>query len=98
MIGIELPHWAGERPRMTEPESYEFLSQMLRKVFERNDITATPELTAKDVFGWDSFKQVELLMEIQEALDIEFTTDEMDNIPNIGALAGMVRAHVAAGG
>jgi acyl carrier protein len=98
MIGAELPHWAGERLRMTEPESYEFLSKMLRKVFERNDITATPELTARDVFGWDSFKQVELLMDIQEALSIEFTTEEMDDMPNIGDLARMVRAHVAAGG
>jgi acyl carrier protein len=36
-------------------------------------------------------------MEIQDALNIEFTTEEMDDIPNVGALAGMVRAHVAAG-
>jgi acyl carrier protein len=82
---------------MTEPESYEFLTRMLRQVFERADIVATPELTAKDVFGWDSFKQVELLMEIQDALNIEFTTEEMDDIENVGALARMVRAHVAAG-
>jgi acyl carrier protein len=82
---------------MTEPESYAFLTRMLQQVFERADIVATPELTAKDVFGWDSFKQVELLMEIQDALNIEFTTEEMDDIPNVGALAGMVRAHVAAG-
>jgi acyl carrier protein len=82
---------------MTEPESFDFLTKMLQRVFERNDIVATQSLTAKDVFGWDSFKQVELLMEIQDALSIEFTTDEMDNIENVGALARIVRAHVAKG-
>jgi acyl carrier protein len=82
---------------MTEAESYEFLTKMLQQVFERNDIVATPELTAKDVFGWDSFKQVELLMEIQDALSIEFTTEEMDDIENVGALARIVRSHVTAG-
>jgi acyl carrier protein len=81
---------------MTEPESYAFLTRMLQRVFERTDIVATPELTAKDVFGWDSFKQVELLMEIQDELSIEFTTEEMDDIENVGALASIVRAHAAA--
>jgi acyl carrier protein len=81
---------------MTEPESYAFLTRMLQRVFERTDIVATPELTAKDVFGWDSFKQVELLMEIQDELSIEFTTEEMDDIENVGALARIVRAHAAA--
>jgi acyl carrier protein len=83
---------------MTEPESFVFLTRMLQRVFERTDIVATPELTAKDVFGWDSFKQVELLMEIQEELGIEFTTEEMDDIENVGALARIVRAHASAGG
>ena len=82
---------------MTEPESFDFLSRVLQRVFERPDIVATPELTAKDVFGWDSFKQVEVLMEIQDELGIEFTTDEMDNIENVGALARIVRTHVGAG-
>ena len=79
---------------MTEAESFAFLTTILQRVFERKDIVATPELTARDVFGWDSFKQVELLMEIQEALGIEFTTEEMDGIENVGALARMVRGHV----
>ncbi len=79
---------------MTEAESFAFLTTLLQRVFERKDITATPDLTAKDVFGWDSFKQVELIMEIQDALGFEFTTDEMDNIENVGALARIVRAHV----
>lgn len=79
---------------MTEAESFAFLTTMLQRVFERKDIVATPELTAKDVFGWDSFKQVELIMEIQDALGFEFTTDEMDNIENVGALARIVRSHV----
>jgi acyl carrier protein len=81
---------------MTEPESFAFLTRMLQRVFERPDLAATPELTAKDVFGWDSFKQVELLMEIQDELGIEFTTEEMDDIENLGALARIVRAHAAA--
>ncbi len=78
---------------MTEAESFTFLTAMLQRVFERKDIVATPELTAKDVFGWDSFKQVELIMEIQDQLGIEFTTEEMDNIENVGVLARIVRTH-----
>ena len=81
---------------MTEPEAYDFLTACLRRIFERDDITATPELAARDVFGWDSFKQVELLMEIQDDLNIEFTSEEMDNLENVGALARIVLTHANA--
>jgi hypothetical protein len=33
---------------MTEPESFAFLTRMLQRVFERPDLAATPELTAKE--------------------------------------------------
>jgi acyl carrier protein len=33
----------------------------------------TPELTADDVPGWNSFKQIEILLEVQERFHIQLT-------------------------
>jgi acyl carrier protein len=82
---------------MTEAETYQVLTRLLQRVFQRADLVATPDLMAKDVFGWDSFKQVELLMELQDELNIAFSPEEMDDIASLGALASVVRARVAAG-
>ena len=83
---------------MTEPEVYELLTRVFHEVFERNDITVRPGLTAKDLFGWDSFKQVEILMQIEEEQGFKFSASEIDRLQNVGDLARAVLAHVSAKG
>lgn len=78
---------------MMDQECYQFLSGIFARVFERNDIVLSPDLTAEDVYGWDLFKQVELLIEIQDALATTFSTQEMDGLRNVGDLARLVQAH-----
>ena len=46
----------------TEAEIYGALTEIFRDVFNRDDLALKPELTAKDVPGWDSFKQIEIIM------------------------------------
>ncbi len=41
-----------------EAEIYQRLTEIFHEVFSRDDITLRPDLTAKDVAGWDSFRQV----------------------------------------
>jgi acyl carrier protein len=81
---------------MTEPEAYRLLTRIFAGVFERDDIALAPELTAADVVGWDSFKQVEILMQIEEALGIKLRSREIDGLRNVGDLAGIVRSRVNA--
>ncbi len=46
----------------TEAEIYRDLSEIFADVFMRDDIVLSAPLTAKDVKGWDSFKQIEIIM------------------------------------
>ena len=61
-------------------------------MFLRDDIVLTPGLTAKDVQGWDSFKQIEIIMAIEEQFGIKFTTRELDSLQNVGDLVRVVAA------
>lgn len=76
----------------TEPQAYEGLAEIFSDVFMRDDITLKPELTAKDVDGWDSFKQIEIIMAVEEKFGIKFHTRDLDTMKNVGDLVRLVTA------
>ncbi|HYZ21760.1 MAG TPA: acyl carrier protein [Rhodopila sp.] len=79
----------------TESEIYGALTEIFHDVFLRDDLTLTPELTAKQVQGWDSFKQIEIIMACEEKWGIKFNTRELDSLRCVGDLARLVEAKVA---
>jgi len=75
---------------MQANEVYDQLTDIFRDVFMRDDLALTPELTAKDVPGWDSFKQIEIIIALEEKYGIKFHTRELDSLHNVGDLARVV--------
>ena len=71
---------------MSETAFYPVLTEIFRDVFMR-DIDLKPELTAHDVPGWDSFKQIEIIVALEERYGIKFRTRELDALHNVGDLA-----------
>ncbi len=80
---------------MVEADAYQRLTGILREVFERNDIVATPTLMARDVVGWDSFKQVEILLLIEEETGVRFTPSEAQSLGNVGDIARIMLSRSA---
>lgn len=79
---------------MSETEVYATLNNIFRDVFLRDDLVLAPQLTAKDVPGWDSFKQIEILIAIEEKYGIKFRAKELDGFKNVGDLAQAVVAKI----
>ena len=50
---------------MSEAEIYAGLGEIFRDVFLSDDIQLRPELSAKDVPGWDSFKQIDIILAVE---------------------------------
>ncbi|HTW71794.1 MAG TPA: acyl carrier protein [Acetobacteraceae bacterium] len=76
----------------SEAEIYSGLTEIFHDVFMRDDLVLKPELSAKDVQGWDSFKQIEIIMATEEKYGIKFTTRELDSLQNVGDLVRVVTA------
>lgn len=74
---------------------YDQLSQILRNLFDDDDLVATPELTADQVAGWDSFAQLRLIFAVEEAFGVKFAASEVGNLKNVGELADLVLAKSA---
>ena len=70
----------------SESEIYAGLTEIFADVFMRDDLALTPALTAKQVEGWDSFKQIEIIMSAEERWGIKFTTRELDSLQSVGDL------------
>jgi acyl carrier protein len=79
----------------TQADIYSALTEIFHDVFMRNDIVLSPELTAKGVQGWDSFKQIEIIMAAEEKWGIKFNTRELDALRCVGDLAKMVQTKTA---
>lgn len=75
---------------IAEKEVYEGLATIFSDVFLRDDIALSPSLSARDVEGWDSFKQIEIVMATEEMFAMKLTSAELDNLRNLGDLARIV--------
>lgn len=72
---------------------YATLTEIFRDVFDDNAFTLRPNLTAADVKGWDSFRQVEILIGLQEAFKIKLTSREIDGLGCVADLVRVVQDH-----
>ncbi len=78
---------------MSEAAFYPVLAEIFRDVFMR-DVDLRPALTAKDVPGWDSFKQIEIIVALEEKYNIKFHTRELDSLHNVGDLARVLAGKI----
>ncbi|TWB13042.1 acyl carrier protein [Nitrospirillum amazonense] len=76
---------------MQDEAIYAALMPIFEDVFMRDDIVLAPELSAKDVAGWDSFKQIEIIIAVESQFGFKFHTRELDSLRNVGDLVRVVR-------
>jgi acyl carrier protein len=81
---------------MATSEIYDFLNDLFRDLFMRDDIVLNPETIAADVEGWDSYKQVDIIIATEDKYGIKMTTREIDSLTSIGDLVRLIEAKTAA--
>ncbi len=77
---------------MDEPEIYARLTKILQDLFDDDSITATPKLSAKDVDGWDSLTHIRLMLTVEKAFQVKFSTAEIGKMETVGDLAAIIKA------
>ena len=71
---------------------YERLTPILREVFDNDDVVATPDLTAGAVNGWDSLTHIRLILTVEKAFGIKFSTSEIGKLENVGGLVALIKS------
>jgi len=78
---------------VSDAEIYQVLDGIFANVFRRH-IELKPELTAKDVPGWDSFRFVSIIMATEEHFRIKLPPADLDNLANVGDLVHAIARQV----
>jgi acyl carrier protein len=76
---------------MDEAQIYANLAKVFADVFDEESIKLTPELSAKDVDGWDSLTHIRLIFTIEKAFKVKFSTSEISRLENVGALVALIK-------
>jgi acyl carrier protein len=77
---------------MDEPQIYARLAEIFQDVFDEDSINVTPELSAKDVDGWDSLTHIRLILTIEKAFKVKFSTSEIGKLENVCDLVALIKA------
>ena len=56
-----------------------------------DDVTVTPELSAKDVEEWDSLLQISLVLGVEKAFNVRFRVGEVEATKNLGEFANLIQ-------
>jgi acyl carrier protein len=77
---------------MDEPQIYARLAEIFKDIFDEDSIEVTPELSAKDVDGWDSLTHIRVILTVEKAFKIKFFTSEIGKLENVGELVKLIKA------
>ncbi len=71
------------------------LSAIFRTLFGLPSLVLRDELTARDVPGWDSLNHVSLMVEIESAFGLRFSSDEIAGLGCVGDLKTLIERKLA---
>jgi acyl carrier protein len=68
------------------------LNQVFQDVFDDDDIQIDRQTTAKDVEGWDSLMHVTLVVNVEKAFKMKFSSSDVAALQNVGELLDLINA------
>ncbi|CAM3178329.1 hypothetical protein SPAN111604_08685 [Sphingomonas antarctica] len=77
---------------MDETETYAALTDVFRDVFEDDDLHLNADMTADDVEDWDSLSHMRLILSVEKAFGIHFSTVEVGSLNTVGDLVRLIRS------
>ena len=66
------------------------LNAIFIQVFKDKDLNISFSTTTEDIQEWDSFSNIELILDIEKRFNIYFDLSELRNIDNVGELAEFI--------
>ena len=75
---------------MNNAEIWEVATNVFRETLDLDDLVLTPQLTARDVEGWDSLNHILLVVAVEQRFGIKFSTGEIDGLENVGQFIELI--------
>ncbi len=75
---------------MNQGEVHSRLTEVFRDVLESPSLEIGESTTADDVAGWDSLSHIDLIVAVERAFGVSFTTREVMSLANVGDLMRLI--------
>lgn len=66
------------------------LQEIMQEVFDDEDIEIEDDTTADDIDGWDSLTHVQLIVAVEKAFSVKFSTVEVMKLKNVGEFITLI--------
>ena len=66
------------------------LQEIFQEVFDQPQLSVTAATTARDVQGWDSLTNINLIFAIEREFGIKFALGEIQELNNVGEMAVLI--------
>jgi acyl carrier protein len=70
------------------------IEEIFRQVLKNDKLRLDDNMSNKDVEGWDSLAQVELISQIEQHFDIEFTLKDLPRLSSVGSIILLVQEKI----
>lgn len=77
--------------RVSDPELLDGIRKAFFQAFETEPERVTLESTPEDIPGWDSLGHTSLVFQLESLFSITFDLDEMMEMEDVSAIAGILR-------
>jgi acyl carrier protein len=77
---------------MDETDIYAKLTTVFYDVFDDDSINVTSGLSARDVDDWDSLTHIRLMVTVEKAFKVKFSTPEIGKMENVGDLVALIKS------
>jgi acyl carrier protein len=68
------------------------VTDVFRDLFNDDELVVSRSTTAKDIVDWDSVMHVSLIIQIEKAFGVRFSSTEVANLEDVGELIDLVEA------
>lgn len=68
----------------------EKVAEIIRDVFDDEDIVVTDTTVANDVDGWDSLMHITLVGTVEDEFDIKFAMKDVVGMENVGQMVDLI--------
>lgn len=75
---------------MERNEIYDKLNEIFRDILDNDEIELQDETTANDIEEWTSLTHIQLIVEIEKAFNLRFTSEEILEWKNVGEMVDSI--------
>ena len=75
---------------MNRTEIMDKVTNILRDIFDDDELMITDETTAADVEDWDSLEQINILIAMEKQFAVKFSVGEVEGLKNVGEMIDLI--------